>query len=98
MEETTFVTCVKGIYCRQCVEVIVTAMVQTRGVLDADILYLPAELTVRYDPELVTETDLRAALNACGYPACRRGAPGSSPILNAIKANFRQKQKREGSK
>ena len=70
MEEKTFVTHVKGIYCRQCVEVIVGAMLQTRGVLDADIVYLRAELIVRYDPEIVTEPDLCAALDCCGYPAC----------------------------
>lgn len=91
MEEKTFITTVKGIYCRQCVEVICTAMLQTRGVLAADIAYLRAELTVRYDPKIVTERDIRSALELCGYPACEKGAPGSNPILNALKTPFRRK-------
>ena len=90
MDEKTFVTHVKGIYCRQCAEVIVGTMLQTRGVLDAAIVYLRAELTVRYDPEIVTEKKIRDRLDACGYPSCEKGAPGSNPILNALRHPLRR--------
>ncbi len=45
-----------------------------------------AELTVRYDPQIVTETELRRVLADCGYPACEKGAPGSNPLRNALKS------------
>ena len=45
-----------------------------------------AELTVRYDPQIVTETELCRVLADCGYPACEKGAPGSNPLRNARKS------------
>ena len=39
-----------------------------------------------YDPQIVTETELRRVLADCGYPACEKGAPGSNPLRNALKS------------
>ena len=61
-------------------------VVDTRGVLDAAVSFWRAELTVRYDPQIVTEAELRRVLSDCGYPACEKGAPGSNPLRNALKS------------
>lgn len=45
-----------------------------------------AELTVRYDPQIVTEAEPRRVLSDCGYPACEKGAQGSNPLRNALKS------------
>ena len=93
MEEAILITHVRGIYCRQCVEFILGELLQTRGVLDAELAYLPARLTVRYDPAIVREPALKALLDTIGYPSAAKGAPGTNPILNALRAPF-QKNKR----
>ena len=54
MEEKVLTTHVRGIYCRQCPEWIVDDLLHTRGVLDAAVSFWRAELTVRYDPQIVT--------------------------------------------
>ncbi len=92
MEEKIMVTGVKGMYCRQCPELILGDMLQTRGVLDAHIAYLKGVLTVKYDPCIVSEDELRDVLGHGGYPACPVGAAGTNPILNALKAPFTRKK------
>lgn len=67
MEEKVLTTYVRGIYCRQCPEWIVDDLLHTRGVLDAAVSFWRAELTVRYDPQIVTEAELRRVLADCGY-------------------------------
>ena len=79
-------TYVRGIYCRQCPEWIVDDLLHTRGVLDAAVSFWRAELTVRYDPQIVTEAELRRVLSDCGYPACEKRRAGSNPLRNALKS------------
>ena len=62
VEEKVLTTHVRGIYCRQCPEWIVDDLLHTRGVLDAAVSFWRAELTVRYDPQIVTEAELRRRL------------------------------------
>lgn len=61
-------------------------LLHTRGVLDAAVSFWRAELTVRYDPQIVTEAELRRVLADCGYPACEKGAPGSNRCATRSKA------------
>ncbi len=63
-----------------------TAYLWPIGVLDAAVSFWRVELTVRYDPQIVTEAELRRVLSDCGYPACEKGAPGSNPLRNALKS------------
>lgn len=79
MEEKVLTTYVRGIYCRQCPEWIVDDLLHTRGVLDAAVSFWRAELTVRYDPQIVTEAELRRVLSDCGYPAWRKRRAGVEP-------------------
>ena len=72
MEDAVFKTYVKGIYCIECPEKIISALLQTRGVIDADVAYFQSLVTVKYDPDIAAEPELRAALEAVGYPAFDR--------------------------
>lgn len=96
MEEKVLTTHVRGIYCRQCPEWIVDDLLHTRGVLDAAVSFWRAELTVRYDPQIVTEAELRRVLADCGYPACEKGAPGSNPLPTRSKAPSAAGRRGEG--
>lgn len=60
--------------------------VQRKYISGHCVLYRRAEMTVRYDPQIVTETELRRVLADCGYPACTKGAPGSNLLRNALKS------------
>ena len=68
MEDAVFKTYIKGIYCIQCPEWIISALLQTRGVIDADVAYFQSLVTVKYDPAIVTEEQLRESLTELGYP------------------------------
>lgn len=68
MEDAVFRTYIKGIWCIQCPELIISGLLQTRGVIDADVAYFQSFVTVRYDPVIVTEEVLRHALEDMGYP------------------------------
>ena len=72
MEDTIFKTYVKGIWCVQCPELIISGLLQTRGVIDADVAYFQSLVTVKFDPAIVTEKDLRDTLEALGYPPFER--------------------------
>lgn len=72
MEDAIYKTYVKGIYCIACPEKIITGLMQTRGVIDADVAYFQSLVTVKYDPQIVSEEELRTALEAVGYPAFNR--------------------------
>jgi len=62
---------------------------QTRGIIDVDIAFYRAEVSVVYDPGILSETGIREALSSIGYPPCEKGAPGSNPVLNALTRPFR---------
>ncbi len=68
MQDAVFKTYVKGIWCVQCPELIITGLLQQRGVIDADVAYFQSLVTVKYDPAIVTEPQLREKLTELGYP------------------------------
>ena len=68
MQDAVFKTYVKGIWCVQCPELIISGLLQRRGVIDADVAYFQSLVTVKYDPAIVTEEALRGALEELGYP------------------------------
>ena len=72
MEEKALKTYVKGMYCVQCPELIICALLQLRGVIDADVEYFKSLVTVRFDPDMVTEAQIFAALDDAGYPPFER--------------------------
>ena len=72
MQDAVFKTYVKGIWCVQCPELIITGLLQTRGVIDADVAYFQSLVTVKYDPAVVNEEQLREMLTELGYPAFDR--------------------------
>lgn len=72
MQDAVFKTYVQGIYCVECPEKIIFGLVQTRGVIDADVAYFQSFVTVKYDPAIVSEETLRAVLEELGYPPFER--------------------------
>ena len=84
MEEAVFKTYVKGIYCIQCPEKIIAALLHTRGVIDADVAYFQSIVTVKYDPDIVSEKDLCEVLDEVGYSAVQRKPSAAERFADRI--------------
>lgn len=82
MEEKLLKTHVKGIYCAQCPEIIISALLQRRGVIDADVEYFKSLVSVKFDPNIVTEEEILAALIEAGYTPFDR-KPSLSDMVSA---------------
>lgn len=82
MEEKLLKTYVKGIYCVQCPEIIISALFQKRGVIDADVEYFKSLVTVKFDPAIVNEEEIFATLTEAGYPPFNR-RPSVADMLMA---------------
>ena len=50
MEDAVFKTYIRGIWCVQCPELIITGLLQTRGVIDADVAYFQSLVELGYPP------------------------------------------------
>lgn len=82
MEEKLLKTYVKGIYCVQCPEIIISALLQKMGVIDADVEYFKSLVTVKFDPAIVNEEEIFATLTEAGYPPFSR-RPSVADMLMA---------------
>lgn len=76
MQTASFSTHVGGMTCRPCEDAILEALLSLRGVLHAEVSYWNAEVCVTYDPEIVSEQSLGAALTRAGYPPCAAASGG----------------------
>lgn len=84
MEEAIFKTYVKGIYCAQCPEIIISGLLQTRGVIDADVAYFQSLVTVTYDPELVSDQEICGVLTDLDYQPFDRRPSLSEQALTRV--------------
>lgn len=88
MEEKIFETYVKGIYCVQCPEIIISGLLQKRGVIDADVAYFQSFVTIKYDPAIISEEELRAELEEMGYPPFDRRPSISDRLVTKLSHLF----------
>lgn len=93
MEKVTLKTYVKGIYCIQCPEIIISGLLQTRGVIDADVAYFQSLVTVTYDPEIITEEKIFRLLNEMEYTPIPRRPTLSEQLAYRIGYLFRGKDR-----
>lgn len=84
MEEKNFETYVKGIYCVQCPEIIISGLLQKRGVVDADVAYFQSFVTVKYDPAIISEQEIRVELEDMGYPPFDRRPSLSDRLMTKV--------------
>lgn len=75
MTTLTYVLKIQGMICRQCEDIVETALLHTRGVVKADASYWKGIVSVEYDPEIISEEGLKKALKLAGYPAGSGGLP-----------------------
>lgn len=88
MEEKVFKTYIKGIYCVQCPEIILSGLLQKRGVIDADVAYFKSLVSVRYDPAIIDESEIKSELEDMGYPPFFRRPTLSEQLVARIQHLF----------
>ena len=60
---------IAGMDCEVCAGVIQRKLLETRGVIQAEVHYAAGQATVKYDPTQIQTTQLIEAVNAAGYQA-----------------------------
>ena len=60
---------IAGMDCEVCAGVIQRKLLETRGVIRAEVHYAAGQATVKYDPTQIQTTQLIEAVNAAGYQA-----------------------------
>lgn len=60
---------VDGIICPNCIYEITARMQNTAGIIDFNASYVKSEITAKYDPDIITETEIETHLTKMGYPA-----------------------------
>lgn len=81
MITTKIVLKIQGMICRQCEYIVESAILHTRGVINAKASYWKGKVSVEYDPEIISEDDIKKSLELAGYPA---GSGGLSGIIADI--------------
>lgn len=67
---------VQGMICRSCEDIVCTALLHTRGVINAKASYWRGSARVEYDSELTDLASIEKMLELSGYPAGKKGASG----------------------
>ncbi|MCI1260098.1 MAG: sulfite exporter TauE/SafE family protein [Atopobiaceae bacterium] len=78
----TYETGVEGMICRQCEDVVASALLFKRGVVSADASYWKGVVRVTYDPALTTVTSIEGTLADAGYPV--RTGRGRSGVISDV--------------
>ena len=65
----------------------ISALLQRRGVIDADVEYFKSLVTVKFDPAIVTEEEIFATLTDAGYTPFDR-KPSVADMLMAKLSHF----------
>ncbi len=84
LTEKTYTMYVKGIYCAQCPEIIISALLQKKGVIDADVIYFQSRVTVKFDPHIISIESINTYLDEIGYTPVSRKPLLSERLLDRI--------------
>lgn len=60
---------IEGMICRQCEDIVETALLHTKGVINVKASYWKSKVIIEYDPSIVSAAELKDTLAQCGYPA-----------------------------
>lgn len=78
MTTTKDVLKIQGMICRQCEDIVETALLHTRGIIKVNASYWKGSVSVEYDPDIIKKDGIEKALTLVGYPA---GGGGLSGII-----------------
>lgn len=67
----------QGMICRSCEDVVCTALLHTRGVIEVQANYRRGAAEVEYDPAIVGREELEKTLARAGYPVGEGGVSGT---------------------
>lgn len=76
IRESRFLTHLKGLICHSCEEEVEGALLEKKGILSASVSYIKATATISYDPDVISEDEIKAILTDAGYPPCEKARSG----------------------
>jgi uncharacterized protein len=86
MTENTLETGVGGLICRQCEDLFRSRMLYVRGVIDAECSYFRGRAKIRYDADILSEEELKRAMEDVGFPASEKSGKGKLYDLLSVLA------------
>lgn len=76
MNECILDTGVGGLICRQCEDLFVSRLAYVRGVIHVECSYFRGRAKIRYDADLLSETELKQEMQKVGFPATEKNGKG----------------------
>ncbi len=76
IRERRFVTPLKGLICHSCEDEVEGTLLEKRGILSASVSYIKATATISYDPDVISEDEIKVVLSEAGYPPCDKARSG----------------------
>ena len=67
-----------GMVCRSCADIIASALLETRGVVDAEVSYYRGLARVKYAPAITAPERIEQSIKNAGYSVGGRGAGGAA--------------------
>ncbi len=76
VRESRLVTPIKGLICHSCEDEVASLLLEKKGVLSVTSSYIKGKIDILYDPDVISGDDIKAALEASGYPPCDKAGSG----------------------
>ena len=76
IRESCLITPLRGLICSSCEDEVDRALMERRGILSTSVSYIKATATISYDPDVISEDEIKEILINAGYPPCRTARSG----------------------
>jgi len=67
MNEKEYKVSISGLICPQCEDEVEDALIQTKGIIKADVSYFKSSATVTYDPDIINDESINTSISDAGY-------------------------------
>lgn len=70
IREERLTTPVRGLICRSCEDIIMATLTEKKGILSVSVSYIKGTTDIIYDPDVISEGEIKSVLSSLGYPVC----------------------------
>ena len=84
MYDETITLKLDGMICPSCEDEVCSALLHTRGIIDADASYRKSEVTIKYNPDIVDIEKIKDVLSSSGYSEGNGKGGIISDIISAV--------------
>lgn len=88
IRESRLTTPVSGLICRSCEDIILASIGPKKGILSVSVSYIKGVVDIVYDPDVISEDEIKSVLLSAGYPVCEKVRGGIIYDLLTVLAVF----------